>query len=348
MYPSPADRRYGSFVERCVRGLREAGIEVDTAVMTQQRGLAAKLAAYARFAWSANRQLLAGGHDGVWVHYPLHSLLAALPALALRRAPLALSFHGHDLLPTTRRGHWLRRLLRRRFERAERVLVPSQRFKRIFDAEFGSAGTPGAAVFASGGVDARYFDAAPPLAERPRGVLFLSSWIAGKGWPAFVALAARLAAADDGLTFTVAGGGPDEARIRAAVAAAGLPTRLRIVASQDVDTNAALYRSHRYLVLPTELDESLALVNLEAMVCGCIVLSRDFGAAREYMVPGENGFLFGAADFVEACTSEILRLESELGRAQALADAARTTAEAYAEPRVLAALPALLGLERSA
>ncbi len=344
MYPSPADPAYGGFIARCAASLRDAGIEVDTVVMGRSARVMRRLAAYTRFAWHANRSLLGKGYDCVWLHQPLHSLLASLPALWWCGAPLVLNFHGHDLLPVTRRGHLLRWLVRGQFTRAHRVLVPSARFKQLFDTEFGASAT----AFPSGGIAPPHLAAAPPLAQRPRSVLWLSRWVEGKGWPAFLAIAARMADADDGFSFTLAGGGADAERIRSLLRQRGLSDRVRLVVSQDAERNAALMRSHRYFVLPSDFDESLALVNLEAMACGCVVLSRDFAAAREYLEHGVSGYRFGAATFVDDCVTTLRQLESDGPRAQAIADAARAAALPYSEPSVMARLPALLGLRSSA
>lgn len=347
MYPSPEQPARGAFIERCVHGLRSAGVAVDLAVLpgSQPGGAWRKLLAYAHFAWQANRRLLAGGHAVVWIHYPLHSLLAAWPALWFARAPVVLNFHGHDLLPVTRRGRWLKRLLRSRFAAAERVIVPSQHFGRIFSARYGAGR---ARVFPSGGVGAQHFAAVPPLAGRPRDVLFLSRWVRGKGWPCIVALAGRLAEAGVDMHFTIAGGGPDGAQIKTALAQTGLAGRVQMVACENAEQAAQLMRQHRAFVLPSHFDEALALVNLEAMAGGCVVLTRDFAAAREYIVHGKNGLVFGAERFVDDCAEALCALHRDLPAAQRIADAARAAAAPYAHSRVLAELPALLGLDAAA
>jgi len=343
MYPCAADRAHGSFVARCVEALRRGGVPVQTAVMPRPATRWHGLAAYLRFAWQANRQLMGRRHAAVWIHQPLHSLLVALPTLWLVRAPVVLNFHGHDLLPVTRRGRLLRRLLRARFVAAPRVLLPSRHFQRLFDDEFGAGRS---FVFPSGGVDLCHFEPAPPLAGRAQGVLFLSRWVEGKGWARMLALASRLAQAGSPLTVTIAGTGPDEDRIRAAIVQAGLGPRVRLVACDDAATAAALMRQHRYFVLPSHFDESLALVNLEAMAGGCVVLTRDFEAARDYLIPGVNGYGIAGAHFVRDCAAVVLGLEQDPALAQRIADAAQVAACAWAEPRVMATLPAMLGLVR--
>ncbi len=341
MYPSAADRAHGSFVERCVLGLQQQGVPVDIAVMPRAAGPLHKLLAYLAFAARANWAVLRGSHTVVWVHQPLHSLLAALPALWLRPRPLVLNFHGHDLQPVTRRGWVLQRLLRPHFRQAARVVLPSRRFQQLFDSRFGAGRSW---VFPSGGIQPCHLAPAPPLAERPRGVLFLSRWVAGKGWQEMLDIARQLAAAGPGWSMTLAGVGPDGERIRHAVAKAGLQHQVQLVHCDDAATAARLMREHRFFVLPTHFDESLALVNLEAMAGGCVVISRDFAAAREYILQGHTGYRVPGEDFAQHCSALLLQLQADPEAAQRLADAGREAAGRWAEPRVMATLPALLGL----
>lgn len=344
MYPSARDPTYGRFVERCALALVEAGIEVEAVTMPRHTSLARKLLAYLRFSAQANLRLLARRHDCVYVHHPLHSLLACLPALALRAPRLVLNFHGHDLLPVKQRGRVLQRWLRPWFESADVVVVPSRHFKTLFDERLGRRRREGARVFYSGGVDDRYLDALPtPLASRPRSALFLSRFVAEKGWPAFLEMARLLQSRFADFEFTLAGVGPDAEAVQAAVDAAGLGASTRVVATQRTEDNQRLYASHRYFVFPTRFDESLALVNLEAMASGCIVLSSDFPTAAEYIEHGVNGLRVGLDHFALACANHITRLEAD-PRRQAIGDAARQTAAQFRESRLMGELPRVLGV----
>jgi glycosyltransferase involved in cell wall biosynthesis len=341
MYPSPADRAHGSFVERCVNGLRHQGVDVETAVMGKATNIWLKVPAYLRFALHANWCLLRSRHAAVWIHQPLHSLLATLPALWLKPCTVVLNFHGHDLLPVTRRGWVLQRVLGAQFRRAARVLVPSQRFQQVFDTRFGAGRSQ---VFPSGGVQSCHLAPAPPLAWRGPGVLFLSRWVAGKGWREMLEVATHLQRAGSGLQLMLAGVGPDARHMHRAIAEAGLEHRVRLVHCDEAQSAALLMRRHRYFVLPTHFDESLALVNLEAMSGGCVVVSRDFAAAREYIQQGRTGYLLAGEGFAERCSALLQHLEADPSGAQRLADAGRKAAHQWSEPRVMASLPRLLGL----
>jgi glycosyltransferase involved in cell wall biosynthesis len=99
--------------------------------------------------------------------------------------------------------------------------------------------------------------------------------------------------------------------------------------------------------MPSRFEESLGLANLEAMACACIVLSSDFAAASEYIDSGVDGLRLPRDGFVAAAMLAIRRLEQDLPGAEAMSHAARRRAAGFKESRVMAGLPALLGLQGS-
>ncbi len=346
MFPSSRDRTYGRFVERCATGLTAAGVETDVVSLPKHSSLVAKLLDYLRFAIEANVRILSKRYDCIYVHHPLQTLLVCTPALAVRKVRLVLNFHGHDLLPVKRRGKVLQAMMAGFFRAAPIVVVPSRHFKSLFDSRFGHGRPEGARVFYSGGVNDDYF-ASEPLAwtARPSSALFLSRWVAEKGWPDFIDLAKRLKQRFPDFQFTVAGVGPDESAIRVAVVRAGLAASVHIVPATTVAQNRALFAQHRYFVFPTRFDESLALVNLEAMACGCVVLSSDFRTASEYLEHGINGFRLPLAGFADACLHRIMALEQDAARAVAITAAARNTAGRFRESDIMRQLPMVLDLQ---
>nr|WP_232429356.1 glycosyltransferase family 4 protein [Noviherbaspirillum autotrophicum] len=346
MYPSRRDKTYGRFVQRCAESLVAAGIETDIVSLPKHHNYLFKLLDYVRFAIQANVKILKRGYDCVYVHQPLHSLLVCIPALMLRRVRLVLNFHGHDLVPVTRRGEFLQKILSRLFMAAKIVVVPSEHFKQIFDNEFGNGRSEGARVFYSGGVHDDYFASKLIVASsRPRSALFLSRLVEGKGWRLFIELAQKLRAVYPDFNFTIAGVGPDRQIIESAIAEANLSDCTQFVSATTVSQNRDLFLSHRYFVFPTWFNESLALVNLEAMACGCVVLSADFPTASEYIEQAVNGFRIPIANFVETSLFHICELENDIAFVDAISNDARTMAYRFKESDVMKNLPSTLGLK---
>lgn len=124
------------------------------------------------------------------------------------------------------------------------------------------------------------------------------------------AMPAILAQAPDVRALLV-GGGPEEARLRAQVSAAGLEDRVRFVGRVPHGQVNRYYDLIDILVYPrvrTRLTDLVTpLKPLEAMAQGRLVAASDVGGHRELIRDGETGVLF-AADDPSALATVVLRL----------------------------------------
>jgi glycosyltransferase involved in cell wall biosynthesis len=175
-------------------------------------------------------------------------------------------------------------------------------------------------------------------------LLFLSRLVVGKGWRVFVDAVERVLAEIPTATATVAGEGEDRAEIERVLEERGLRESVRVVAASNPEDNRRLYQTHRYFLFPSAFPESLALVNLEAMASGCVVISSDFAAAREYLCSGRNGFCVNLNSFAEDSAQIVSELEQNGVELVSLSAAAKHSVEAYRESLVLESLPRMLGL----
>jgi glycosyltransferase involved in cell wall biosynthesis len=76
-------------------------------------------------------------------------------------------------------------------------------------------------------------------------------------------------------TLTIAGGGPDETRLRRIVETRGLADVVRFLGSVDHDSLHPIYRAHNALVLPSMCGESFGIVLIEARAHGLIPIASD-------------------------------------------------------------------------
>jgi glycosyltransferase involved in cell wall biosynthesis len=139
-----------------------------------------------------------------------------------------------------------------------------------------------------------------------------------------LAIAAVAAA---GGRLTVAGDGPERARLEEAARARGLDARfLGAVRRATLDT---LYREAACLVLASRFGEGLPNVVLEAMAHGCPVIATRVTGVTTLVEDGVNGLVVPPGN-VPALTDAILRLAREPGLATRLGAGARATAGCYA------------------
>lgn len=70
---------------------------------------------------------------------------------------------------------------------------------------------------------------------------------------------------------------------------------------------AESYRHSKVFVFPSS-EEPLGLVGIEAIACGAVLVGSDSGGIKEYLIDGENGFLFedGDADELQRAVEKAL------------------------------------------
>jgi len=92
-------------------------------------------------------------------------------------------------------------------------------------------------------------------------------------------------------TLMLVGDGPEEAKLRAMVAAQGMK-HVRFAGRVDYDSIYKCYRAADVFVIAT-LEDNWSLVVPEAMACGLPILSSQYnGCCPELIHPGRNGFIF--------------------------------------------------------
>lgn len=129
----------------------------------------------------------------------------------------------------------------------------------------------------------------------------------------------------EGPVLVLAGDGPREGELRAAVERLGLSSRVRLLpATPDV---RGLYAAADAFVLPS-LSEGLSNSLLEAMASGLAVLASRVGGTREAVEDGRSGLLFDPLDGEQA-REKLGRLLDEPGLAARLGARAREAAESF-------------------
>lgn len=162
------------------------------------------------------------------------------------------------------------------------------------------------------GADPAIFFNGPPLAERPKRIVFVGQYIDRKQClplaRAFAAVADRL----PGWELEMYGSGPQQELIPS-------HPRLRVNGFVQPEQLGALYRSARVFALPS-LTEAWGLVVHEAALSGCQLLLSDTIGSREDFAGPANSALFRAGD-VASLQAALLRLAAvddvALARAQA-------------------------------
>jgi glycosyltransferase involved in cell wall biosynthesis len=224
--------------------------------------------------WRAIRRLRP---DVIHAHWLIPQGVAALLALSLsrRRTPLVVTAHGADLF-TFARGP-LRRVLGWVVRRASAITVVGRHMVPVVRALPGCADAAVATIPMGTDVDALFVP--DPGVARARGALLFVGRLVEKKGVDDLLHALRLAR-DQGAaaTLTVVGNGPLRAQLERLAAELGLQEHVRFLGAVPQVELPALYRRAAAFVAPFRVardddQEGLGLVMVEALACGCPVIS---------------------------------------------------------------------------
>lgn len=221
------------------------------------------------------------------------SLRTAWPLLVVRR-PWVVTHHSRLERPDGRRG-WQDRLKRRLLRRAINIAV-SEALAGELRLSARVIGNP---------YRAEMFRPDPAVTP-DRDLLFVGRLVSQKGVDLLVDALAQLAAKGIRPTVTVAGEGPEEGRVRAALAAAGLLDRVALVGLLAPAALAAMYRRHRLVVVPSRVIEPFGLTALEGVACGCVAVVPDVGGLPAAAGPCGVTFRHGDAGSLAAVLGRLL------------------------------------------
>lgn len=176
------------------------------------------------------------------------------------------------------------------------------------------------------GVDDDLLDrarAAP--ASRGPGVLFVGSWIERKGIREIAAALPRVLESCPGSSLTIAGCRSPASGVLEAFPE-HLRARIRVIERMDSnETLAAVYASHRVLVLPSYF-EGQPLAMMEAAAFGLSIVTTPVSGMLDFIRDGENG-LFAPVGDSAALAGQVERLLRDDDLARALGSAVRRDVE---------------------
>ncbi|MGY1719729.1 MULTISPECIES: glycosyltransferase family 4 protein [unclassified Blastococcus] len=181
------------------------------------------------------------------------------------------------------------------------------------------------------GVDGTAVRARHGLGDAPV-VVCVSRLVARKGQDVLVAGWPRVLARHPGARLLLVGGGPDEGKLRRAIAARGLQGSVVLTGPVDHDELPAHYAAGDVFAMPCRtrrggLDvEGLGMVFLEAAACARPVVAGTSGGAPEAVRDGVTGHVVDPRS-PEAVATALVGLLDDPGRARAMGLAGRAWVE---------------------
>lgn len=155
----------------------------------------------------------------------------------------------------------------------------------------------------------------PPATEAGRDgdLVFVGRLVSDKGADGLIDALALLAGEGLRPKLTLIGAGPEQERLQARVAAAGLAAQVRWTGALQGAALAAELRRHRVQVVPSRWAEPFGIVALEGAACGCVVLGSKAGGLPEAIGPCGGTFanqdVRAMADLIAAALAGSLRID---------------------------------------
>jgi glycosyltransferase involved in cell wall biosynthesis len=332
MYPSDRYPSYGIFVKNAADALVRRGIKVDHCVLHKQDSLLTKASAYLRFFTSTFAHYHLKAYDLVYVHYISHSFAPLLLSGFHKKNKVLIHLHGGDIVPQKDVSAWYSRvkafIARKAMDRADGIVVPSRFFRDLLISQYG-IDEKRIGVVASGGVDLGVFSPRPGYVRHSFTIGYVGRLDYGKGVEVLVRSLAELSTKISDFACVIVGEGTLRASLESLVESFGLQTCVTFVGGKAQRDLPELFSHFDVLAFPTEMEESLGLVGLEAMACGIPVIGSKIGGLQDYLVDGRNGYFCqpGSSTDLAKKIAQMHDLPSESRRR--LSQAATETAAQY-------------------
>lgn len=313
MFPSEKHPYYGTFVAEIYKGLRRY-MSVDLAVIRKSSSLF-KLFTYTRFIISVVIKVAKCSDCLIYVHYGTHSLLPFLflPS-SLYKNRLVINFHGSDLMPETKQGHFLSQMVRAVRSNAMAYVVPSYYFQRVLITSKFYNGSS-VIISASGGValGSDSLESEMKAAHNESiNVGYLGRLEPSKGIHKFLEFCERSQlSVSSKVSFEIAGTGAEESLVKRFCR-----ERHNVIYQGPLRKDKVgdfLSGLDFMLFLSTRDSESLGLVVPEAMSKGVVVIALKNGAMSEIISNGKNGYLIESYDVkvIDEIIASHLELDDE-------------------------------------
>ncbi|WP_161971743.1 glycosyltransferase [Algoriphagus kandeliae] len=289
MYPSESSPNFGVFVRNFEHEFPDDSIQIvdKTVIYGKKKGFRLLLE-YVRFIFESIKKLNRGDFDLVYVHFLQHSLIPFHFWKNSHNKKIFLNAHGTDILGKGRFYKWMRKWNLPIFRNADLVIVPSAFF--VPKVEAIGVNKDKIEIYPSGGINPQIFYPGESKNKLFNRVGYLGRLDKGKGVETLIRAFAELPR--ENLLLEICGPGDLEFEFKELCEMLGITSRVKFRGNIPRHKIREIFLTWDAFVFPSELEESLGLVGLEAMACGLPVIGSGKGGMATYLNSGKNGIVF--------------------------------------------------------
>lgn len=316
MYPSNKDKSYGTFVKCFKDGLSQLNQAIDfrcIVIKGRSNSIWIKLYKYIVFYIKILFYGLFTKYDLIYVHQITHASPIILLLCSLRNIKLVMNIHGEDLLIKTKMSAWLFHFSSILLKKTNLIVLPSLYFKKILIQKEPSISPDKMFVSPSGGINNKIFQFTKDHVISYT-IIYISRIDRGKGWDTLLYALKDIKQKNKlKITCYIAGNGFQIEQMKKLINNLHLSDSCKYIGPLTHQEMNDYYRHVDCLIFPTQLQESLGLVGVEALSCGCPVIGSNIGCLPEYIKDEKNGFLFTPSNVPELvnCIEKLYNLRKD-------------------------------------
>lgn len=313
MYPSDKDKTYGTFVKCFKDGIQHynpSTIFFSVVIKGRTNSFIIKFYKYIVFYIKILIFILFKKYDLVYVHQITHASPILLLIRSIKKFKLVMNIHGGDLLTRTKISAFLFHFSSRLIKKSDLIVLPSLYFKNILLQKLPFVPDSKTFVSPSGGINNNIFQYQNNH-KRSNKIIFISRIDSGKGWDTLLYAMKNIKEKGElNISCYIAGGGLQVEKLKELIDELNLKEICIYIGALTHNEMNQYYHDVDCLIFPTQLKESLGLVGIEAMSCGCPVIGSDIGCLPEYIKNDGNGFLFTPGNTIELtdCIEKLYKL----------------------------------------
>lgn len=349
MYPSKSFPSYGVFVKNFCAQLSDVGIITRLSVLTKTENKVLKVMRYIVFYLFTFFKCLIENPDLVYIHYPSFSAKPVLIARRIRKFDIISNVHGTDVIPLKPEHQKMLINTEKAIRVSKTVVVPSEYFKNLVVEKYGINASK-VFVYPSAGVDENVFfeysEQQKDALRKKYGIQaeafvigFVSRMSKAKGWDVFIDAVEELIEKNNtAIKAIMVGSGEDDDELSRRISASPQLLQESIIRYPLLDQKelAEIFNLFDVFVFPTvSASESLGLVAVEAMSCGCPVIASNYAAPKYYVFDDVNGYKFekGNANDLAAKLEHFIELSDS--DKKSLKEGAISTSKRFARHNII-------------